>query len=139
MLDERSNSEFGSDISHMVEGMEDKYVNENAEQPIEHGTDQVRDMINSEVLDFNTAFPQIDITNREQMLAIQDYITRAMNRDHEAGKELLKLLNTETAKQLPAIQNQEQIDFVNEMASELAGMTGEDLDAGIEKARSAHG
>lgn len=128
---------MGSDISDMVEGMKDEHINESQEHARE-GIDQARDLINSEVLDFNTKFPVIDITNHEQMLAIQDYIMGVYKNDSEAGRELLKLLNAETARQLPAVQNQEQVDFVNQVASQLEGMTGEDLDAGIEKARSAH-
>lgn len=128
---------MGSDISDMVEGMKDEHINESQEH-VREGIDQARDLINSEVLDFNTKFPVIDITNHEQMLAIQDYIMGVYKNDSEAGRELLKLLNAETARQLPAVQNQEQVDFVNQVASQLEGMTGEDLDAGIEKARSAH-
>ncbi len=137
MLNERRNIDMGSDISDMVEGMKDEHINESQEH-VREGIDQARDLINSEVLDFNTKFPVIDITNHEQMLAIQDYIMGVYKNDSEAGRELLKLLNAETARQLPAVQNQEQVDFVNQVASQLEGMTGEDLDAGIEKARSAH-
>jgi len=137
MLNERRNIDMGSDISDMVKGMKDEHINESQEH-VREGIDQARDLINSEVLDFNTKFPVIDITNHEQMLAIQDYIMGVYKNDSEAGRELLKLLNAETARQLPAVQNQEQVDFVNQVASQLEGMTGEDLDAGIEKARSAH-
>lgn len=138
MLDERRNFDSGSDISHLVEGMKTEHSNEGVERSVDAGTDQARDLINSEVLDFNTTFPNIDIMNKEQMLAIEEYIGGVYKRDAEAGKELIKLLNSKTAEQLPAVQNQEAIDFVNQMASNLEGMTGEELDSGIAKARSAH-
>ncbi len=138
MLDERRNFDSGSDISHLVEGMKTEHSNEGVERSVDAGTDQARDLINSEVLDFNTTFPNIDIVNKEQMLAIEEYIGGVYKRDAEAGKELIKLLNSKTAEQLPAVQNQEAIDFVNQMASNLEGMAGEELDSGIAKARSAH-
>lgn len=138
MLDERRNLDLGSDFSHLIENMKTDRELEGKERVELKGTDQARDLVNAEIIDFNTKFPEINIANREQMLAIGTYIKELDERDPEAASELVKLVNAETAKQLPSIQNQEQIDFVNEMASKLEGMTGEDLDAGIEKARSAH-
>jgi hypothetical protein len=111
--------ELGSDAEHQHFRMEDN----------KDTTDHV--------MEFNSKFPEIDITNRGQMLEIQAYIVKVSEEDHEAGAELLKQLNAITSEQLQEVQDKEIEDFVDGIAKNLEGMTMDDIDKGISKGHSA--
>lgn len=127
-FNESSHSSEAYDFSHLVEDRKDLHISEAPDAP-EKINLQEYEGVNEAVLDFNIAFPEIDVHNKEQMMAIEKHIVNVYNEHKDAGQELLKLLNSKVVEQ----QDQEVVDSVNEFAKNIEGMTLEDIDKGLAK------
>ena len=143
-----TNFEHGSEANHAdfsfpkednieVEGMKDEYVNESTSKTVEKINYQEEEGVNNAIYNFDHDFPNIDINNKKQMLDIQSHIVEAYEESPASGAALVEKLNNIVAEQLPRVQKQEQVDYVNEMAKKLKDMTMEDIDKGIAKGHAA--
>lgn len=89
MFDERQAPEFGSDISHLVEGMKDEHVNEASGLRHDTEVDQAPEGMNAKILHFREKLASADLSKQEDVEELNGIIAEVAA-ENEAQAETLK-------------------------------------------------